>query len=472
MSENASIDVNGSVLGTSLQQMLEADGIQPGSAPGYELCKQIYLYHPLGKKMADAPVSKAQSQQREISIPGSPEDDVKKAFSEEWEAIGADRLIFSTMSQSRVYGICSLAYGVVGKKPSDIIDPQDFASLEMFFSVFDPLNTAGSLVTSQNPNSPDFQKHSGIAVSGESYHRSRSVTVMNEEPIYISYTSSAFGFVGRSVYQRALFPLKTYIQSMVTDDMVVQKGGLLIAMMKQAGSIVDNMMAKVSGFKRTLLQRGKTGNVMTIGHEDKIETLDLKNSEIALTAARKNVLENCAAAADMPASMLNNETFAEGFGEGTEDAKNVAQYIQTIREEMRPLYQFLDNIVMYRAWNKEFYKTIQAKYPDEYGSMDYMTAFMSWKNAFTAIWPSLLIEPESELVKVDETKLKTVVSIVEVMAPQMDPENRARVLIWAADNINDMKRMFTVPLNLDYEALAAYEPPAPPEMAEPKPEKL
>ncbi|WP_245168482.1 hypothetical protein [Enterobacter roggenkampii] len=39
-----------------------------------------------------------------------------------------------------------------------------------------------------------------------------------------------------------------------------------------------------------------------------------------------------AAAADMPAIILNSETFAQGFGEGTEDARAVAVYIDNIRE--------------------------------------------------------------------------------------------------------------------------------------------
>jgi hypothetical protein len=323
------------------------------------------------------------------------------------------------------------------------------------------------LVLNQDPNSPDFQKHAGIAIAGQPYHRSRSCTIMNEEPIYISYTNSAYGFVGRSVYQRALFPLKTFVQSMITDDMVTRKGGLLIAMMKQAGSIVDNMMAKFSAIKRNLLKEAETNNVLTIGPEDSIESLDLKNTEVALTTARKNVLENCAAAADMPAVMLNSETFAEGFGEGTEDAKNVVSFIDGVREEMQPLYDFFDPLVMYRAWNPQFYETIQAQFPEQYGGVSYIQAFMDWKNSFRAEWPSLLIEPESKLVEVDKVKLEAIVKVIEVMTPQMDPENKAAVMMWAADNINAQKMMFTTPLVLDAEALAAYEPPAAP--TEPKP---
>src|SRR5208283_1356830 len=103
---------------------------------------------------------------------------------------------------------------------------------------------------------------------------------------------------------------------------------------------------------------------------------------------------------------------------------------------------------------------------------DFNTAFYQWKNSFTAEWPSFLIEPESDKVKVEDVKFKAIVSILEILLPQADPENKARVVQWAADNMNENKLMFTTPLEIDAQAMAEYEPPAPemiPEAPEPKP---
>jgi hypothetical protein len=313
--------------------------------------------------------------------------------------------------------------------PGKAINPEDLAGLKLYFSVFDPLNTAGSLVLNQDPNAPDFQKSDGIAVSGTAYHRSRSCVILNEEPIYIAYTQSAFGFVGRSVYQRALFPLKSFIQSMITAD-----------------------------------------NVISVTIDESIETLNMTNTDTAMTTARKNILENIASAADMPAHMLNNETFAEGFGEGTEDAKAQAQYVNGIREDMQPLYDFFDRIVQYRAWNPEFYATVQAEFKD-YANTEYTTAFMDWKNSFKAVWPSLLIEPESERSKTEKVKLDAIIGIVDSLSATMDPDNKALLFKWAADNFNEQKMLFKAPLILDWDALAAYEPPAPVIAGEPGQEK-
>lgn len=453
--EHANFNIMGSEIGTALQTLLMSDEIQPGTDPGYQLCKTIYLYHPLGAKMVEVPLNIAQSQQREISIPQAPEEKVKEAFLREWQALSADKHIFNTMRTSRIYGVGSIVYGAEGVPTDRPIKNTDLANLNLYFNVLDPLNTSGSLVLNQNPNAPDFQKHISIAVSGQPYHRSRACVVLNEEPMYISYTTSAFGFVGRSVYQRALFPMKSYVQSMITDDLVTRKAGLLVAMIKQVGSIADKVMMGLVGIKRNFLKEGQTGNVISIGPEDKIESVNMQNTDTAMTTARKNILENIASAATMPAALLNNETFAAGFGEGTEDAKTVAQYVDMIREEMQPLYDFFDTLVQYRAWNPAFYATIQAEFP-EYQSVPYKVAFYQWVNSFKAEWPSLLIEPESELIKVDEIRLKGIIDAAEVLLPVVDPDNKALVIEWLVDNFNEQKLLYKTALTLDIEGLKTF----------------
>jgi hypothetical protein len=91
-------------MGSSLMRMLLADDIVPGSEPSYQLCKEIYLYHPLGAKLAEAPINLAQSQVREIEVEGhSPR--VKRAFEDEWLAMKTDRIIHNLAKTARIYGI-------------------------------------------------------------------------------------------------------------------------------------------------------------------------------------------------------------------------------------------------------------------------------------------------------------------------------------------------------------------------------
>ena len=457
----ADIDVTGgygSGITTPLMQILACDDIQPGSDPSYQLCKLIYLYHPLGGKMAESPVKMAQSRRRKISIPDSPEYIVKDAFDREWNRLKADELIAGAMTTARIYGISSLFMGAHGVDLAADIDYWQLPNLRLYFSVYDPLNTAGSLVLNQNPTAEDFQRPYQLSAGGEPVAMSRACVVMNERPVYIAFTSSAFGFVGRSVYQRALYPLKSFIQTMITDDLVSVKAGVIVAKMKATGSIVDRMMAAASSIKRNLVKEAKTGNVISIMPDEAIEAIDLTNINQAMETSRNNILQNAATAADMPAVILRNETLTQGFGEGSEDAKMVASYIDDVRRQMGPLYEFMDRIVQHRAWSPELYAAIQEQFP-EYKSVDYKTAFMQWRNCFNAEWEPYLEEPESEAIKVEDTKFKAICSILEIMIPNCDPENKARLVQWAADNMNENKILFGNPLELDYQAMADYVAP-------------
>lgn len=450
-------------IGSSLMQMLMAEDIQPGRQPDYQLCKIIYVSHPLGAKLAEAPINMAQSQKREIAIPAGPESRLIPAFEREWGAagkIGADRLIANTMKTARIYGIASIVAGTRGTKQTSPMPWERLHDLDLFYNVLDPLNTAGSLVLNQDPNAPDYQKPRTIQANGQEWHSSRAVVVMNEDPIYIEFTNAAFGFVGRSVYQRALYPLKSFLQSLITDQYVMQKIGLLVWKSATPTSVQSNRIMSMFGWKRQQLQAGNTGNVLTIGHEEDVVSLNFQNLEGAGRMTRENILKNIAMAAGMPARLIDQETMASGLSDGTEDAKQIARYIDRMRVEMQPLYAFFDDIVQRRAWSPEFYRGIQKDYP-EYRKVPYETAFYQWRNSFAATWPNLLVEPDSERIKVEETRFKAVTALVEVLAPLLDPENKAALVAWASDNINDRKELFSAPLVIDEDALAAYVPPQP-----------
>lgn len=453
----AFVNINGSSVGTVLNELLMADDILPGASASYQLCKNIYLFHPIGAKLVDYPIEMAMSKQRIISVPDSPEDMVVNAFQEEWVNLKCDDHIMNVVRTSRIYGISSIIYGIYGytadmEIPLEVIQN----STNIYFNVFDPLNTAGSLVLSQQPLEEEFQKPQTIAVNGVQFHPSRSCVVLNEEPIYLSFTSSAFGFVGRSVYQRALFPLKTFVQTMITDDLVTKKAGVLIAKIKAVGSFVDNIMQTMAGIKRNMLNESQTGNTISIDTDEDIQTLNMQNIDMAMTTPRKNVLENIALAAKMPAKILNAETFAEGFGEGTEDAKNVARFMQVTQRDMEPIYAWFDKLVMIRAWTPEFYKTVQSQFPEKYKKVRYNQAFMQWKNAFHAEFPNFLIEPDAEKIKTEDVRLKAVISLLEKLLPELDPENKCALIQFACDNFNDQKLLFKHPLMLDVVALQEF----------------
>jgi hypothetical protein len=46
---------------------------------------------------------------------------------------------------------------------------------------------------------------------------------------------------------------------------------------------------------------------------------------------------------------------------------------------------------------------------------------------------------ELQQAKTDDVKLKAIIATIEVFGPMMDPENKATLLQWAQDNINENK---------------------------------
>lgn len=447
---------------TPLMTMLMREDIVPGSEPGYQLAKEIYVAHPLGAILADAPITRAQSQERIIKVPGLAESRLIERYWKVWKDIGkegATVVIHDLMSTSRRYGIASIGIGEVGEELSALGKPFDIravAKADMFFNILDPLNTAGSLVLNQNPNSPAFLKPEGdVRVNSVNWHPSRLSIKMNERPIYISWSNAAFGFSGRSVYQRALFLLKSYIQTMITDDMVTKKAGLLVAKMKSPGAMIDQLMQFVAGIKRGQLKSGQTGQVLGIGLEEEIETLNFTNLEAPYRLVRENILKNIASATGMPASIIAQETLTEGFGEGTEDFKKEVQYLNYIRKDMEPAYTFMDRIVMRKAWTPEFFETLRVDYP-EIRKMEFETWLFESMQAFTAEWPNLNEEPDSEKSKMEDVQMKSAIALAEVMLPELDPANKVKVLVWLSENCNEREALFASKLVLDEDLLETY----------------
>lgn len=459
----AGTELSTSNIGLAMSNLITTGDIALGSGPGYETCKNIYLYHPLGAKIAEKPIELAQSQMREIVIPGvgSAGDKCKEEFEKVWEEFGSNNIIFNGMSLSRVYGVAVIALIEIGKDSKKPIDYTKLRKENIVFNVYDPLNVAGSLVLDQNPLSPKFLHVTEVAVGGQAFHRSRTRVIMNENPVYLAYQNSGFGFTGRSVYQRALLPLKSFVQTMITDDMVSVKAGVIIAKIKQAGSVINQAMRRLFGGKRDVVKEAIVGNVISIGTEgEEIETLNMQNLEGPFKVARDNILNNIASAVPMPAKMLTDESFAGSLHEGTEDARAQARYIDRIREKMEPLYIWMDKIIQRLAWTPEFFETLKAseEFAEVLADMDYETFFWRASNSFKAKWPSLMKEPDSELVKVDKVKIEGIMSWVQEIMPHLPQEEKAKVLLWANDELNNLRLIFTSRLDLDYEAIAAHTP--------------
>lgn len=439
----------------ALWETLMGDHILPGFAPSYELCKLLYTDHPLGAKIARLPIDMAMSEPRHVRIENAPDDEAAHEFTKHWNELGCDQIIQQVASWARVYGMAVLGFGATNPKtgtiiPSDApIDAQDIPDLDLYFNVWDPLNTAGSLVLNQDPNQPNYMKTpSSVTINGQSYRQGRFVVLMNEDPVYLDYESSAYGYSGRSCFKRCIYPLRSYMQGQVANSLVAQKAGLVVAKVQQPGSVASRAMKIFTEDKADMLRLSQNGEVLTIGQNDTIESLNLLNVDKSLHSSRQNIIEDIAAAAGMPSQLLNSQTLAQGFGEGTEDAKMIAQYIRGRRQWMAPVYQFCDQIVMRRAWNSGFINAMRDKHPESYGSLSDEAIFRDWKNSFSAHWPSE--EAESNTLDLTAKRFSLILDTIRTTAPllQDNPNGKDALLNMLEQSINSSSGVFDGKVNL------------------------
>lgn len=445
---------------SALMDIMSTTSIDPGDQAGYELCKQIWQYHPLGGKLVEKPINMALFKPRLNTLDDDPESRIVRAFEEVWKRLGVTEKIRNLFFVVRCYGAGAIGVGTRNSSSGEPLDLWSLTEGNVFINVFDPLNVAGSLVTSQDPNSPDFQSPAEfIRTNGKSWHPSRTQRVFNGAPIYLSYQASAYGYTGRSVFQRCLYSLRSYLKTMVTDNMVSEKAGVLIERTSQNGSTASGLMAKMTGFKRKMLKSAQVGNVISIGREDAIESLNLQNIDGAMKTTRDNIISAIASGSDTPAELIREEGFAEGLADGTEDSKAMAQYIDSVRQTIDPVIAFFENIVQHIAWDEDFFNAIRNDLPDEFEGKTYRQVFYHWQSKFTSEWVSLQQRSEDETRKGESELLDKATKLFESVSRHVDPENKSRLIEWCAEVVNSMESFNDIPLVLDYEAIASYTPP-------------
>ena len=414
-----------------------------GSNISYAQCKEIYVYHPLGAKMVDAPINLAFSQDRVVK--GVP-DAVRNRFEKVWAESHAMNRIIDTVRQGRIYGVATCVE----------IEPG-------IYSVFDPLVTAGSFAQNLERLSPNFLKLDHATVDGRTFTAKDGVIFQNETPLYLQWSAASYGYTGRSVYLRALFPLKTFLQSMLGNAYVIQKAGVLVAKVTMLQSAITKIFSSAVAFKRRLLQMAGIGNVISIGDTDSIDTLDVQHSAEAIAASRENVLENIASAADMPAILLKNEVLNQGFGEGTEDAKAIANYVDRFRKSVEPLFEWFIPRIQDAAWTPEFYEAFQND-NQEWMEISYEQAFYMWQKDFIYEWPNLLTEPDSEKIKVPQARFESLEKVFNLLNATVSPEDRKELVRWVTETINSegMRELFPEPLYLELDG--DFDAPQPTEL--------
>lgn len=443
---------------SQLLELLENRNIRPGSKVSYELSKLLWIHHPLGGKLVEKPVSMALCKPRARNVKTDPEERVIKRFNEVWDKLNITEKIRDAFFTARCYGAAAIGVGDKTTESINALDKKQLKEEDIFINIFDPLNAAGSMVTTQEPNSPYFQQANlYLDVSGQLWHPSRTIKIFNGSPIYLAYQDSSYGYTGRSVFLRSLYPLASYLKTMEANETIADKVALIIAKVASNSSVISGIMQKIGSIKRAFVKSGKNGNVLQITDKDSIESLDLKNVDGPLKLARDNIISDIASGSDIPAILIKEEAFAHGFGEGKEDSKAISQYIDGVRQAIEPVIDYFEDLVQYIAWNEDFFESIQQSYPEIF-TENYEKTFYTWKDEFSSSWQELIDESPNERRESDGVVIQNAVRLYAILSPRLDAENRAIAADWLASIANETETYKGNPLLLDIDRLAEFQP--------------
>lgn len=458
----AEIQLNNN-MSSELDKILDAEEIQPGTEVGYALCKLLWMYHPLGGKLVEKPINMAMCKPRQYNVETDPDERVVRQFEKVWQRMQIDEKIKNFFYISRCYGAAAIGVGTSGDPCKNPLPTFGLEEDDVYINVWDPLNAAGSMVTDQNPNSRYFQQaNATLKINGKNWHPSRTLKSFNGTPIYLEYQSSTFGFTGRSVFQRVLFPMKSYIGTMNANDLVSQKAGVLVAKTVQNSSIISGIMAAAASAKRKMVKLVRNGGVLSVGEKDSVESLNLQNIDGALNAARDNIISDIASGSDVPAILIKEEAFSQGWGEGSEDSKAISQYIDGVRKDIEPVMDYFEKLVQFIAWNEDFFNSLKNDFPDII-TEDYRSTFYKWRQEFTATWQELVEESPDKHRESDSKVVQQATTVFLALAQVLDPENKANAADWIANVVNATQTYGDSPLIIDTDKLAKYIPPTPPE---------
>jgi hypothetical protein len=446
-------------LSSELAKILESDAIQPGTDVGYALCKLLWQFHPLGGKLVEKPISMAMCKPRTYNVETDPDERVVRQFDEVWERMGLNEKIKNLFFVSRCYGAGAIGVGTDGTSCKEPIPTFGLREEDVYINVWDPLNAAGSMVTDQNPNSRFYQQaNATLKIAGKNWHPSRTLKIFHGTPIYLEYQNSTFGFTGRSVFQRVLYPMKSYIGTMMANNLVAKKAGVLVARTEQNGSVASGIMAVATGKKRENVKLAENEGVLSIGIKDDVQSLNLQNIDGALNAARDNIISDIASGSDVPAILIKEEAFSQGWSEGKEDSKAISQYIDGVRQVIEPVMAYFERMVRYIAWSEDFYLNLKNDFPDII-TEDYKTTFYRWEREFSAEWQELVEESPDKRRESDSKVVQQAAGLFAIMAPQLDPENRAMAAEWLASVTNATATYGDSPMIIDKDMLSQYQPP-------------
>lgn len=377
---------------------------------GRDECVKLYRYWGLGRRVVNALPRYAMSKKREITIPKAPEEAAAE-FKKVSLKLNQDSVVERCILYARIFGLSGI---IVISNPDD---PKDFVPLNknltykdtqkgILFNVTEPLNMAGTFF-SQDPTSAKFMRPERFVVHNSPIADKRGTTIMNGVPLYLSFTSSTFGFSGTSVFQNMLSLVHTWVRAIISLRRMITKASSVVFKGGNSGGVFQSgILAKAASNALSQIQEMEQTGATFIEKNADVSFFNL--SGVAEVDAILKAVEHeiVLALEDTPENILLDKSLVNGMAEGSRDYNMSLLAIDEFREKMMtPLYNFTDQFVMDVAWTNDFIEGLNLT-DSTYAGMTPQMIREFWKKSFIYEYGNLIPEPASEKAEVEAKKLE------------------------------------------------------------------
>ena len=321
---------------------------------GYEECAKLYRFWALGRRLVERIVSKSFSVPREISFGDDAPPEIAERFERVAKEVEQEKAIRQALILSRIFGQSVLYLQSDKSELSEQLTPANAQSGKMKFKAGDPL--AVNIVVNQNPQSLKFLSPESVRIGGNKINPQRAYVAMNGVPMYLQFQPSAFAYSGRSVFENQLPIIRVWAQTLRSMGRMADRASAVYAFFREfkKGGLSANAAKRSLECVKTI---SETGGV-AMGGDDRIDfptTSGIGDLDQLMQRIEREVVT----ASDTPLSVLLDERLANGFGNGSEDFKTIIQDINEFRDNyVKPLYDFSDTFVMWRAFDNAFLSEI------------------------------------------------------------------------------------------------------------------
>lgn len=369
----------------------------------YLECRDIYRYWPLGKRIASALPNFAMSAQRKFLVRNAPHE-VNEKLGEVANELDLDETIKKTAIYARIFGLASIFVATRDKKPSDHLSYKDIQAKGLTLNVLDPLSMGGSIQIDNNSLSPTFGEPIKIKIQGKNINPQRIKVVYNDIPLYYKFNPSSFSFSGPSIYQNMTLLIRAWNRGIIAMQRLATKAAAMVKTTKDSPNITGFGLRAVE-HNLSLIRSIENDGIASIRNGDTLEFFNLTGvTEVDAIIQQMNT-GLMMALSDTPSGILLDKNLSVGLNDGSEDMKAILMAVDNFRfHTLKPLYNFVDKFLCYKAFTQDFIEDMIEEYPDLYRGKSATDVLTEWLQNYTFEWGELY--PQNENEKADtESKL-------------------------------------------------------------------